>query len=518
MCIFTILVISVSVAQILVSVYSNQKLDYVITSVIDKTFNDNETLTFVYDNVTNLELPNVIKNAHMVACYNSSKRLVLKHPYSYVLYLKNGEISTFKDFFNSDVYNYVNLINGILIIINDKNLTTLSEIFTVLWEALIQKIVILTYYIENEVFVKIHTSDPFHEKNECGTKANFIQSQDYNENVSIYYKTIYRNLHGCRLYFLMTRTDDLHPLVQYFTKLIGETTERFNCVYVDAVDQSLENIEGVFIGMIYNDYFYSLWNLEKIHLGIRDSLYFVVRSGEHISPVDILFVIFTTEVWIYIVVTYVVTSIMVWFITSLKQRIIKISQLSKDLLDFFSATLWGCVSTVPKRTELRCIFMCYLIYHIHVQTGFTSNLVTVLTTQKFKPGITNLEELAAANIVIHVDFFVSTAFVNPEEMINLTNILNKTVILEDNASIFDKIRNKTFDNGVLVSEVELKYLRLLVDNETRINVIDTAIYLTKSFKPFLQQMIESGISQKYYNDVMNSINTVPKPKELVPLI
>ncbi|KAF5301868.1 hypothetical protein FQR65_LT08700 [Abscondita terminalis] len=147
--------------------YLNKKLDRIISNVIDKLFNENDTLIFIYDNLTEVELPDVIKTGYAVARSNSPTHLAFEKPNSFIIHLSYGSRSTY------------------LIIVNERGTSKLSNIFEDVWEFNLQKLVVLTYFVEDDVFVRVHTSDPLHKENECATKAKIIKSVNYSENLSI---------------------------------------------------------------------------------------------------------------------------------------------------------------------------------------------------------------------------------------------------------------------------------------------------------------------------------------------
>ncbi|KAF5304163.1 hypothetical protein FQR65_LT08056 [Abscondita terminalis] len=396
-----LLFVNLSVSCTIVTAYLNPKLDYIITSVIKKLYHEEDTLTFVYDNVVRLELPEDIKNTHVISRADNPMRLHLTYLHSFIIHLSNQTTLNRTYYFIADeIHRDKNFLpNGkFLIIINEKNLGNLNEVFQYFWIKEIYEVVVLTYYFGNKVSIKLHTIDELEEGNECGKKSNVIHSEYYHEQMTIKFVKKYSNIHGCNIVVHFTyTTPPVH--LNYIFKLLDILGNAINGV---VLRESSDDRIGVWLD---TGFFYPLLEIERTNIAIRDPFYFVVKGGAEISPTKILFIIFTFEVWIFIMIAYIITSIAMWFITSIDKKKFKISKLGKHSLEVFSATVWGTIPTTPQRTHVRCLFICYLLYYIHIQTGFTSNLATILTTPQFEHGITNFEELAEANITIYASFF-----------------------------------------------------------------------------------------------------------------
>ncbi|KAF5305855.1 hypothetical protein FQR65_LT07594 [Abscondita terminalis] len=368
----------------LVEAYLNEKFDTIVTNLIDKIFTKDDTLIFIFDKIVELELPKVVKNDYAIARLHLSSQETVS---------ATIQFSYSKAFFNSKY----SKIRKYLIIINDKNLTNVNAVFDRLWTQNVRRIVVLTYNTDNEVF-EVHTSDPLHEENSCGKKSKIVHSEFYTENASIKYASVYRNINKCMLWNEVDSVEKAYPLYIFFDKVFHVIAKEINGSYHGWTEPNPKiNVPNtVTLRITLENENTPIFYYEKFDVlpsGVGNPIYFVIKSGKEIPPIKVLVMIFTVKLWIFIILAYVSTSITVWIIASCDRKQFIVWQLANIFLDVLSATLWGWLSFKPKESKIRCIFICYLFYHIHVYTAFTSNLITILTTPQFDRGISNLQEL-----------------------------------------------------------------------------------------------------------------------------
>ncbi|KAK4875260.1 hypothetical protein RN001_011682 [Aquatica leii] len=145
-------------------------------------FDEDETLSFIFDEYVNVETPKMMKNPYLIARCTNPTSFKLDRTSGYILHLQKQE------FLNSTLTN-LSLSNfwidkqspnsRFLVIINDKT-QDLRNIFTTFWNLKIHKVMVLTQRQDrNQTSVQIHTSNPFYKENLCGSYANIIDSQDF---------------------------------------------------------------------------------------------------------------------------------------------------------------------------------------------------------------------------------------------------------------------------------------------------------------------------------------------------
>ncbi|KAF5304162.1 hypothetical protein FQR65_LT08055 [Abscondita terminalis] len=521
-----------------VASYENEQLDSCVTRAIEEIFKIDDALVFVYDEIVDLELPIIIPNTYVIVRSNKPTRLRFDKRTIFIIHLSSQKtiINTFSFLINTSFWtNKESIKSGFLFIINETDLSNLSNIFQVAWSMNIHKVAIITHGAED---VKVHTADPFHKGNECGNIAKVIRSQFCNNTLSVTFTNIYRDLNKCSIIFLTYDDDYSHPLFKYFFKIFNELAKKVKGEFIPKyyyTEMKLNSTKSSSLNIFLENENLRVFNKNDVsQVALNNNFYFIVNGRQIIPPMKILFLIFTIDVWVLILIAFLATSIALWLITSIRKNELKISHLFKILMDVFVATFWGCFPTVPKQIEIRCIFISYVIYQMHIQTGFSSNLATVLTTPQFHRGITSLEELANAKIPVYIDILLKSYFKMED---NCTN------------SIYNKIKNKvqfvnivnyedfaeliTKENcAMLITEFDLKHLRYKTDGNTQFNRIDASMilgkfqtffilppgnYFTKTFNLFILSMEESGILSKNFNTILDEVKTEPEHKYLVPL-
>ncbi|KAF5298010.1 hypothetical protein FQR65_LT09821 [Abscondita terminalis] len=512
-----ILFLTLTINYTEVAAYHIKKLDFVVTSIMDKIFNKDDSLVFIYDDFVELELPLVMERAYAVARSTGPTRMIFDKPNSFIIHLssQNTLTNTTEFLYNSTFFRSPYSIRGkYLVIINEINLINVNEIFDAFWLKNIQRVLVLSFDIKSDVFVKVHTSDPFDDGSDCGRKSKIVHSQLYDQNVSIKHTNIYRNIYGCNI-FMTSGMDLEHPLLRCYDELMDVLATKINGFYFNNRFRNpgkYVDIPKIITSPVHVDSGNGGYKscLEILPFGFRDPLYIIVKGGEEVPSLKLLAKVFTTKVWICVVAVYVTASIALWCIDSVKKKKFIISQLEKNFLDIFSATLWGWSSFQRKEARVCCIFICYMFYHIHIQTGFTCNLVTILTKPQYQRGISNLEELAESNTTIYGRWNDRLYFDQ-----------NDVIVDSINNRIFKKLELflpffyepcvegfKTHNRGILITELEIKYLRHQLLSNVRINIIDTGAIIKKQSLYFVLgaaynspslEVCVSSITEKLFN-------------------
>ncbi|KAF5304159.1 hypothetical protein FQR65_LT08052 [Abscondita terminalis] len=511
-----------------VATYKHENLDKCVTRIIEDFFTEDDVIVSVYDEIVRMELPRLITKPFVMARSTYSTIMKLDKRSAFVIHLSQSKTlqSTLAFLTNSTLWTSSRRSNNahFLFIINVTNSEDVSYIFEHLWSIRIYHFAVLTCFTNSKQLIEVYTGNPFHKENECGIKAKVVNSQFCNQNLSIKFVDRYWNLNKCSIIFLTDRKDYNIPTFVYHFKFFNDLAKAVN---------------GEFMPKYYYDEIKMYNNTKRYSLTMRlengeSSLYeegdisqpaihgyfsFIVRGGKIISPIKTLFIIFSTKVWISILAAYVTTSIALWIISSVNEKI-KYSQFENHLLEVYFATLWGMFLSVPRTKKIRFIILCYLVYHIHIQTGFNSRLVTVLTTPQYEPGITNLEELADAKIPLYVHSRLQRYYLlhdnNSNSIYNKIKRRIKSFDYNLPQDIINKLTNE--DCGIIITEFDLRRVKRKIDEKTRINSIDATIivgkfraffvlppgnYFTKSFNLFLLGVEEFGITTRYVNEMFD---------------
>ncbi|KAK4874988.1 hypothetical protein RN001_011410 [Aquatica leii] len=391
------------------SAYENANLDKCVSKTINQILDESEILAFIYDEYVNVELPKIMDNQYVIARCTGLTSFKLERSATYVIHLQTQELlnSTIQFLHLSSFWIDKQSPNGkYLVIIDNQNSLDLQKIFQFFWDLKIHKVTILTRHnSNNQTSVELHRSNPFSKENVCGAYVNKIHSQDCNNNVSINFSKIYKHLNGCKILFLVSGEPQPNLVYTYVFNIFNELAITVNRKFETKYSINLTELYRIQKQPVIPVSFgfqlllgYKLFDFSNtvfIH-----KLLVAVKGGETISAVKVLFMIFKQEVWIMIVVSIFFTSLALWFISSLNKKQFRISKFEDTWFNVFLATIWGYFATIPKNIKIRYICICYLVYQLHIQTGFTSNLVTVLTSPQYNPGITNLEQLVESNLSV----------------------------------------------------------------------------------------------------------------------
>ncbi|KAF5296331.1 hypothetical protein FQA39_LY12548 [Lamprigera yunnana] len=195
----------------------------------------------------------------------------------------------------------------------------------------------------------------------------------------------------------------------------------------------------------------------------------VVPTPEKIEPLEVFRIIFKKIVWLSILITFVLTSIVWWLIC----RYTRVSSFTSVLLDVYSLTIFGSLNRVPWFFQLRVLFIAYIIYAIPIQTLITSNLIRLMTVPQYELAINSIEEITASGLPVIVpsrfkDFIFSHG-------------------ANDRSPLYNKIKNQ-----ILYYQKD-DYIKTMED----INIFKNATALTY---PEYLNSIPSQTNQQYFID------------------
>ncbi|KAF5298009.1 hypothetical protein FQR65_LT09820 [Abscondita terminalis] len=264
-----------------------------------------------------------------------------------------------------------------------------------------------------------------------------------------------------------------------------------------------------------------------------ENVVFVINEENILSTMTTLFVIFKKEVWIMIAAAIFITSAALWILSTLHPKNKNRNEFQQTLLDVFLATLWGSFSSISKKKEARYIIICYLVYHIHIQTGFSCNLTTILTTPRFEPGITNIEQLADTNIPLYAPLiFKSYYFVNntnpDKSYIKIKDRMEYITDWNTNSNIL-LLKNRS---AIMMNELQTKELLYSINNTIRIIKIPAhsitgsvrfilhlsyGDFFTETLNNFIKRMTESGIIQSELKNIYEKSTLRDSENNLIPL-
>lgn len=151
---------------------------------------------------------------------------------------------------------------------------------------------------------------------------------------------------------------------------------------------------------------YSSYLLRKFELNlfVTDIIYyndftFAIKVPPKLTHFKILTVLFPLQIWICILITYIVISIC-WYIFSKFNNSNNVSMF-KSFLDIFSLSLSLGITVQDNRPRLKILLMLYAVYAVIMYCLFQGQLSSVIVNPGYEKTIKNIEELADSDKIIY---------------------------------------------------------------------------------------------------------------------
>ncbi|KAF5276607.1 hypothetical protein FQA39_LY18571 [Lamprigera yunnana] len=265
-----------------------------------------------------------------------------------------------------------------------------------LWHFDIPDAIVLVYdYSLRSNFTEVFISNRLHPSNRCGALVKNMSRFSCNMINKAWKQQFFRNYNKCRVTYRYELSETVNNKKNYITEIVlSEIVSTLNLTFFKKPKS---------INVAANDnYLLSSTNmrsciLKSMFCGVtfmEDVLVWTIPSPKKLDSLEVFKLIFKWNSWILIFLSFIFTSFMWWAISSCKSL-----TGSSAVLNVYSLTLMVAIPTVSKCFPLRCLFVTYVIYAIHIQTGFTSNLVNLLTVPQYSV-IKTIEELVDTNLPI----------------------------------------------------------------------------------------------------------------------
>ncbi|KAF5296536.1 hypothetical protein FQR65_LT01526 [Abscondita terminalis] len=377
---------------------NNKEFDECIQHVTETFFAEDDTL-YVFSPVNEtFVLPNNITNPRLLPSidekYNVPKSVHFKM--GIVLHLSSvQDFHTYarRIFFNSPLF-YPNVNPNIkwLVITSRQDF---SRVFLQSWQAQIMHVAVLVYNSnQNHTSLRLYTANPQETINDCGKLVNMIREQNCKSKFE--FPQALRKYTNCSFILVATNQviHDRHvPYIksQFFTDLIisrlnssSTATDYDRKFFIDfKLIRMSENYESS-SSIIYSG----------------TAIWFVPKPRQ-MSTLKVITVIFQKILWICILFSFFVISLVWWIILKLKNKSVDSeNRFTLIMLDMWGATLFGSVDKLPTLRSLRFLVISYIMYCIHIQALFTSKLLQSLTVPQYERAITSLEDVFHSNLQV----------------------------------------------------------------------------------------------------------------------
>ncbi|KAB0792228.1 hypothetical protein PPYR_14187 [Photinus pyralis] len=376
-----------------ISLKNNQTSSKVCTEKVIKMIFGDETLHYVFKESSDL-LPFNIKNPRVVINISNPiprmNRVVAKN-----FILEVGNLDFLKKFLNSfrfvGIWTEYEPVNARLLVITD-HLWRVEMIFSLLWRHGFTYVAVLVINKDEDGRSSLFTANPYDVQNHCGYVPHTIHVQRCDYEITDPIERPIRNYHGCSVVFHFTMLTQYSDKFDRKSFTISMVVEMLN-VTLDQSQKSQAKIglrDELLVSGIKGGYRMS-------HVYTRDIIVWIVPPTTAISALEILAVNFDLEVWILVSVIFALFTLAWYVLDNFK------TSLGEIVLKTFGITLFGSTSRFHESTRLRFVILCYIIYSVHIQTAYVSNLTRLMTSPPTRQPIRNLKELFEADIPICLD-------------------------------------------------------------------------------------------------------------------
>ncbi|KAK4875476.1 hypothetical protein RN001_011898 [Aquatica leii] len=390
------------------------------------------------------------------------------------------------------------------------------KLFEFLWLRLIFNVVILNVSTSNFV---VYQSNPYSTENNCSKKAIAIDSCSCKFLKPITFKRI--NLNRCPICLINTgRNYSLSGVPSLMMsvliiELIGsQSNATVNHYILNKTD--MFTVYGLYRSNIViiigvNVPFHGYDSTEKYY---THDMVWLVPLPKRMSSIEALVHIFKIELWIFVIITTILTIFIWWIILSVTKNRICIEDLGNIAVKIIYVTIWGSINKIPRSSTLKYIILIYIIYVVHIQTAFTSGLIKALTTPLYDRGIENLNDLDVSELPIYVKPF-SINYLLTDSNSTLMTAITKKMLHINTTNNNELWKISTFRNcSGLVTEQLLrqmgnfyKKVRMIRDNSFLRKIeesfkINTGHYFLQNINNVIRTVVESGIMEKLWKDLL----------------
>ncbi|KAF5281430.1 hypothetical protein FQR65_LT14701 [Abscondita terminalis] len=377
------------------------KLKSCITNTIDGVFDEDDSLLFITDESGGFLFPDTIKNPYVI-----TNRYGLKHTENVAKLFMNEQniVAHFRNRYDAQkaLHLFSSFMkwskkNTFLFITHyAESRRVVSETYKMMCLLHFYNIFIIAY---NDYFYPtLLYVDQFAMANQCGEKFQHYIMGDCNTTYKQELPNIFRKYANCKLTVRqpnLLSEDQVRNFAITARKILFVVAERLNTSLRYSYDMIPDSSFDIYTRHVSHD---SIIESSSIAFFYNDVVW-LVPAPKQIPPILVLKIIFKPLMWVFVILALFLTSLVWWVFAKLFKR--GTYTLWCDVFfGVYSITVLGCIQRVPVHLALRFIFISYLIYAIHIQIAFNSNLVRILTVPQYEPHIKNLEELDASNLPV----------------------------------------------------------------------------------------------------------------------
>ncbi|KAF5273595.1 hypothetical protein FQR65_LT04594 [Abscondita terminalis] len=354
----------------------SNSLEKCATRLIRLMFRNEHTLNFLFNNHEDLfkeiDIPHIRINTNF-----EFRDLLRTYSYNYVIHAEtyNSYLKILRSVVTTTLWKDSLTQRGKTLIITEE--TNIDILFQLIWKLRTIKTIVLQYEQNdtNNFTLNVYRADPSAFENDCGRRPNLISVKNCDDVTSVEFPQVITNYNKCLVMFGLSNSDSLQtPNNKFYKVLLGIMDE----VY----------------GYATND---------SSNIFFEDDFVWIGTEPKLQSPFKMLFVPFTNSVWMMILLVLICV-VLIWFliISIFSDSSLNYVNLCQSFSNAVSLMFAVSISTIPNFASLKLLIIFYLVYIIHMQTAYTSDIVNDLIAPKFENQILNLESLAESDVPIFV--------------------------------------------------------------------------------------------------------------------
>ncbi|KAF5296115.1 hypothetical protein FQA39_LY02749 [Lamprigera yunnana] len=420
------------------------------------------------------------------------------------------------------MWNQISLLRRkYLVVYPSQNSNQMDEIFFYFLQFDIIDVIIMAYdfNLKNDSII-LYTWDPHHSLNNCGSTLKYAKKNTCKTIQAFPNTKFVRTFNYCNLtYYHKTKWEwdknqnELGWVNQFVIHTIGKLLK----VNIQRQMQIKvkNNLPGLLIRLCILEYSEHPDFSTTLPM-VRSPYVFLVPLPKRMNSFEVFQIIFKAAVWGMVCITFLVTTITWWIISKCDRP----TNFSAVILDVYSVTVFGCVNRLSSYLPFRIIFITYVLYAIHVQTAFTSNLVKILTTPQYHPCMNTVEDIADSNVRIIIFEKQAKLFTREDGDDTIYGKIKKKFFNHGFYTHQNCMRNKSvLDEYVVFATLDLFYVYVQIAQIKVQVVMDTSLigaqhrvlttkagsYLYPSVKNVVTALTESGVIQREQNKFQKHI-------------
>ncbi|KAK4878844.1 hypothetical protein RN001_011350 [Aquatica leii] len=498
MLLLNVIYLTLTVGFVIIKDEKVENVKSCVQQAIKNIFAEDDTLLFIFDDVDRYIFSYNINNPSIIIDMSRENKFVnetsIGHHQNYVIHARSyiTLLLTLNKLHVTKIWKNNKMpLRKVLFVTPIFENETFSKVIRTYWAIKVLNLVILTYDLnKKDTAIRLMVSDPQAVQNQCQRTANLINTYSCNESNVIKFPRILRKYENCFLtiHSTLDASNKHRSRLLFTTAYILETIREYLNMSITLKKQT------------------DAWFQEDL-FRLMMNFYNDVPAPKRIPQMETLKLVFKQTVWIFILVSFILTSVMLWCINKYAFPSNQHS-LGYYFLEVYSITIFGTTTSKRLLPFLQFIFISYVIYSIHIQAVFTGKLITLLTIPQFEHQIKSLQELSESNNSI-VTYMKTLCFDNPDK--------NEGKIYRKIKTKFICYSNEDYRRLISTEEATINYTILVdqdvfqqlsgrlkrksyyfVDNSflgiTPVSfTIDSFSYFTVTLNEIIIRLIESGL-------------------------